>query len=150
MDILREEQIKVAATYANQAEVFTEIAAIAVAANIATQPMEVIASLKAQEQEGTTGMMDGFAIPHGKSSAINRPGIIIISLKEGIEWQSLDGQAITFVVALLIPAGEAGTTHIKLLSKVARMLMQEPIKEALKLANTAKEIHQIINSNLGA
>ena len=61
--------------------------------------------------------MSGFAIPHAKSQTINEPSMIIATLNKGIEWNSLDRQSVDFIFALFIPDSEAGTTHLKLLSR---------------------------------
>ena len=71
-------------------------------------------------------MMNGFAIPHAKAVTIQQAAIIIVTLDQGVEWQSLDNQLTEFVIALFIPDAEAGTTHLKLLL-VARLLLREEV-----------------------
>lgn len=102
-----------------------------------------------RENEGTTGMMDGFAIPHAKDQSIGEPSILIVTLEQGIEWNSLDGQLINFVIALFIPDSEAGTTHLKLLSAVARLLMRNEVTEQLKAAKSKTEIATLLNEKIG-
>ena len=149
MNILTLENIKMSVVATSKQDVFAQIAELAVENNYANSKRAVIEGLDAREKESTTGMMDGFAIPHAKSTAINQAGIFIFSLAQGIEWASLDGQAIDFVVALLIPENEAGSTHLTLLSKVARLLMKEEVKAKLKDSNTAQEIYEIITERIG-
>lgn len=116
------------------------------AADVAT----VKQALRAREMEGTTGMMDGFAIPHAKSAAVSKAGIVILKLTNGLEWQSMDGSLITSVIALFIPEDEAETTHLHYLAKIARLLMREEFKEAFNRANTPEAIQNVLNTYLEA
>ena len=61
----------------------------------------------------------------------------------------MDGQRINFVIALFIPDSEAGTTHLKLLSAVARLLMRNEVTEQLKVAQTKTEIATLLNEKIG-
>lgn len=148
MEALMLSNIMVEVTGESQADIFQAIGKIAVENGYSKDQRAVVEGLQQREVESTTGMMDGFAIPHAQSSTIIAPAIVILSLAKGIEWQSLDGQPITFVVSLLIPEGEAGTTHLQLLSKVARMLMKEELKQQLKAATTTQAIFEVITQHL--
>lgn len=110
---------------------------------------EVYQKLLEREKEGTTGIMSGFAIPHAKSQAINELSLIIITLDKGIEWNSLDKQSVDFIFALFIPNSEAGTTHLKLLSLIARSLMRKEITEQLRVAKSKTEIATILIKEIG-
>lgn len=132
----------------SQEEVFHFIAQKAVSLGISNDENAVYNGLVEREQQGTTGMMDGFAIPHAKSSAITNPKIVIVRLAGEIDWNSMDGKPTSFIFSLLIPDGEAGTTHLKLLATVARMLMKADGKEALLGATNAEQIEDVLNSHL--
>lgn len=132
----------------SQEEVFHFIAQKAVSLGISNDENAVYNGLVEREQQGTTGMMDGFAIPHAKSSAITSPKIVIVRLAREIDWNSMDGKPTSFIFSLLIPDGEAGTTHLKLLAAVARMLMKADVKEALLGATSAEQIEDVLNSHL--
>lgn len=123
-----------------QAEVFERIAELAVTNGIASSQQQIVDGLAAREKESTTGFMDGFAIPHTQVDEIQKPGIVIVSTSQGVEWQSMDGEPTRFMIALLIPAGEAGTTHLNLLASLSRMLMHEEIRQELLIAASAKEV----------
>ena len=132
----------------SQEEVFHFIAQKAVALGVSADENAVYNGLVEREQQGTTGMMDGFAIPHAKSSSITTPKIVIVRLNDGIDWNSMDGKPTSFIISLLIPDNEAGTTHLKILASIARMLMKADIKESLLLANSEQEIENILNNYL--
>ncbi|MBU5555202.1 PTS sugar transporter subunit IIA, partial [Enterococcus sp. S157_ASV_20] len=84
-----------------------------------------------------------------KAATIQQAAIIIVTLDQGVEWQSLDNQLTEFVIALFIPDAEAGTTHLKLLSSVARLLLREEVTSGLKQASSPAEIATLLNNQLG-
>lgn len=149
MEIIQTEKIFLKQSLATQEEVFEFLANQAEGLAIATDKAQVYQKLIERENEGTTGMMDGFAIPHAKATSINEPSIIIVTLEQGIEWNSLDGQLINFIIALFIPDSQAGTTHLKLLSAVARLLMRNEVTEELKAAQSKEAIATLLNEKLG-
>lgn len=129
-------------------EVFEFLAEAVVKNGYAYDNEQVKQALIFRENEGTTGMMDGFAIPHAKSSAIIKAGIAVVKLQDGVEWQSMDGKAVTSVIALFIPENQASTTHLEYLSKVARLLMRSDFKEAFSQAKTVEEIQTVMTTHL--
>lgn len=129
----------------SQQEVFELIAEEAVKQGYGDNKEMILQGLNTREEEGTTGMMDGFAIPHAKSDSILKPSLVILKLNKGIEWDSMDGKLIDFVISLLIPEKQKGTAHLKILSKVARLLMKEDAKNDLKQAESALEIENVLN-----
>ncbi|MGM7719747.1 PTS sugar transporter subunit IIA [Metabacillus sp. Hm71] len=127
-------------------DVFKLIAEIAVSNNISSAKQSIIDGLSKREQEGTTGFMDGFAIPHTKSKAIDKAAVIIVTLSNGVEWESMDNKPIRFAISLLIPESEAGTTHLSLLSSISRMLIHEDIRQNLLNATNPNEIIEVLNN----
>ena len=131
-------------------EVQRFLAEQAVAAGAATDVEIVYEAFKAREAEGTTGMMDGFAIPHAKSADIREACVFVVRLAQGIEWHSMDNQPVTCAISLLMPAAEKGTAHLELLSKVAVLLMDDAIRAKLKAAATPEELATVLNASLAA
>lgn len=129
-------------------EALAFLSAEAVALGIAEDERAVLDAFKAREAEGTTGMMEGFAIPHAKSETIKQASVMVVKFAGDVEWESMDGKPIRVAIALCVPGGEAGTTHLQLLSKVAVMLMDEKFRnETLADVDTAS-IAARINSGL--
>lgn len=129
-------------------ETFELLSHLVVKENYANDAKKVLLALQAREKEGTTGMMDGFAIPHAKSEAIVKPGVAVLKLNKGVEWESMDGKLITVVIALFIPENQSGTTHLQYLSKIARLLMKKEFKDAFEVANTVDSIAKLLEENL--
>ena len=132
----------------SQDEVFHFLSKKSIELGIATNQEAVYKGFIEREQQGTTGMMDGFAIPHTKSNKILTPSIIIVRLEKSVDWNSMDGKPTSFIISLLIPDNEAGTTHLKILASIARMLMKADIKKSLLSANSEQEIENILNQYL--
>ena len=103
----------------------------------------------ARESEGTTGMMDGFAIPHAKCAAVKAPAVIVVKDDSGVTgWDTMDQAPVNVAIALLIPEAQAGTTHLKLLSKVAEALMDEDFRTTVKGATEASQVLDAISDRL--
>ena len=127
---------------------FAYLAGLVVENGYADDTDQVYKSLLSREEEGTTGMMDGFAIPHAKSQAVIKPGIAVLKLKNGVEWESMDGKLIDSVIALFIPETEVGSTHLTYLSKIARILMKNDFKYDFQKAHEIDEIEIVFNKFL--
>lgn len=121
------------------------LANFAVQNNLATDASKVLASYEQREQEGSTGMTEGFAIPHAQSAAINKSAMIILKLKNPIDWESLDGKKIDTVISFLIPEVDSNS-HLKYLSNTAKLLTHEDFIASLKKANTPEEIYHLFKN----
>lgn len=121
------------------------LANFAVQNNLATDASKVLASYEQREQEGSTGMTEGFAIPHAQSAAINKSAMIILKLKNPIDWESLDGKKIDTVISFLIPEVDSNS-HLKYLSNTAKLLTHEDFIASLKKSNTPEEIYHLFKN----
>ena len=94
------------------------------------------------------GITDGFAVPHAKTDAIKRAAVIVVKNNRALEWPSFDDKPVDVAISLLVPDGEAGTTHIKLLSKTAVLLMREEFKNLVRSTDDRKAIADAINAGI--
>ncbi|CAM3190864.1 PTS system, fructose subfamily, IIA component [Lactobacillus bombicola] len=144
-DILEIRNIKTDVDIPNRDEALKYLADFAVNNNLANDSKKVYASYANREQEGSTGMTDGFAIPHAQSAAIEKSAMLILKLKHPIDWQSLDGQKIDIVISFLIPQVDSNE-HLKYLSNTAKLLTHEDFIAKLKIANTAQDIFNLFKN----
>ena len=143
------ENVFVAEDFASRDEALSFVSNQAVKAGIANDADAVMNAFLAREAEGTTGMMEGFAIPHAKSDAITEAAVIVVKDDSGVTgWDTMDGAPVNVAIALLIPGAQAGTTHLKILSKVAEALMDEDFRATVKGSSDAAEIAETINARL--
>ena len=121
----------------------------AVEAGIAEDSAELYAAFLKREAEGTTGMVEGFAIPHAKSDTVKAAQVMVLKSSEGIaSWETMDESPVTCAIALLVPESEAGTSHLQILSKVATALTDEAFRAAVKSTDDPAAIAKLINERL--
>ena len=148
-DFVKVENVFVAEDFASRDEALSFVSNQAVKAGLAGDADAVMNAFLAREAEGTTGMMEGFAIPHAKSDAITEAAVIVVKDESGVTgWDTMDGAPVNVAIALLIPGAQAGTTHLKILSKVAEALMDEDFRATVKGSTNAAEIAKTINARL--
>ena len=99
----------------------------------------------AREQEGSTGIGEGIAIPHCKSDAVIKPGLAAMVVKDGVEFESLDGQPAHLFFLIAAPNTE-DNVHLQVLSKLSVMLMDEQFTNSLINAGSVDEFLNIIDS----
>ncbi|MDO4311513.1 MAG: fructose-specific PTS transporter subunit EIIC [Eubacteriales bacterium] len=97
-----------------------------------------------REEEGTTGIGMGIAIPHGKCSAVDRPGLAAMVIKNGVDFDSLDGEPVDLLFLIAAPDTE-DNIHLEVLSKLSMMLMDDNFTRSLKNAASVDEFMDIIN-----
>lgn len=121
----------------------------AVEAGIAEDSAALYAAFLKREAEGTTGMVEGFAIPHAKSDTVKIAQVMVLKSSEGIaSWETMDESPVTCAIALLVPESEAGTSHLQILSKVATALTDEAFRAAVKSTDDPAAIAKLINERL--
>lgn len=149
-DFVKPEQVFVGESFASRDELLTFVSKKAVEQGIAQDADELMSAFIAREDMGTTGMTDNFAIPHAKSTTVTNAAVMAIKTSDIAGWETLDQKPVEVVIALLIPDTEAGTTHLKLLSKVAEALMDDEFRSAVKGTDDAATIAKLINDRLNA
>ena len=97
-----------------------------------------------RETEGSTGIGEGIAIPHGKCDAVKAPGIAAMVIRDGVDFDSLDGEPANLLFLIAAP-NTKNNVHLDVLSKLSMMLMNEEFTAALKGASTVEEFLQIID-----
>ena len=103
------------------------------------------AQVYAREKESTTGIGEGIAIPHGKCDAVKAPGLAAMVIRNGVEYDSLDGEPVTLLFLIAAPNTKENV-HLDVLSKLSVMLMDENFTASLKNAKSVNEFLQIIDA----
>src|SRR4051812_35058726 len=102
-------------------------------------------SLFARERLGSTGLGHGVAIPHGRIKGLKAPMAAVFLLQAPIGFDAPDEQAVALLIFLLVP--EAATQkHLEILSEIAELLSDSPLREKLKSCNDAAELHRLIST----
>ena len=98
----------------------------------------------AREEEGTTGIGEGIAIPHCKSDAVSKPGLAAMVIKDGVDFDALDGGKVSLIFLIAAPNTE-DNVHLDVLSKLSVLLMDENFTSGLRNAKTVEEFFSVID-----
>lgn len=98
-----------------------------------------------REEQGTTGIGDGIAIPHGKSSAVKKATLAAMVFPDGVEFESLDNKKVNLMFLIAVPENK-DDTHLEVLSRLSALLMDERLTEKLRNAKTAEEFIKYIDN----
>lgn len=104
-----------------------------------------VEDVKARESLSTTGIGDGVAIPHAKSSWVKEPTVVVGKSSSGIEWESLDDEPVNLVFLIAVPE-DGGNEHLKILQVLAVSLMDDEFKEEILNAADEKIIEELLNN----
>ena len=98
----------------------------------------------AREEESTTGIGEGLAIPHGKCDAVNAPGLAAMVIKDGVDFDALDGAPVSLIFLIAAPNTE-DNVHLDVLSKLSVLMMDEDFANSLRNAASPEEFMAIID-----
>lgn len=122
----------------SKTELFDYIADEFFKLGVVSNKADFIAALNERESLVSTGLLDGIAIPHGKSDCVISNDILVLKLKQPIEYETLDGSQVEYVFALAISASQ--NDHLETLSQLSIKLMDETCIQGLKDAQNEDEI----------
>ena len=97
-----------------------------------------------REAQGSTGIGDGVAIPHAKTDAVKSPGLAAMTLPEGAEFESLDGQPAHLIFMIAAPDG-GDNIHLEVLSRLSMLLMDDGFRQRLMAADSPERFLEIID-----
>ena len=128
-------------------EVFEEMAPLFVADNIidAEELEEYIEGLKEREKLTATGMQDGIAVPHAKSPSVHKIALALGISKEGINFESMDGEPSKYIFMIAAPKGTK-QEHLDLLAMISELSYSEEVLEKLEKAQTRAEVIEILGN----
>lgn len=142
-DIMNDKMIKLQLNSKDKISVIKELAEILYENGKLYDKEKYIEAVLKREEEFSTGVGMGIAIPHGKSSAVKEPAIAFGRSLDGIEYGALDGKPSNIFFIIAVPEN-SNDEHLRLLSQISRKLMHNEIREKLLKANTPSEIIEIL------
>jgi PTS system nitrogen regulatory IIA component len=123
--------------------VLSELATLITARDLGLMAGEVLQVLLDRERLGSTGIGEGFAIPHGKMKNMGQMVIAFGRSIQGVSFDSMDGKAAHYFFVLLAPEDSAAL-HLKALAKISRFLKNSAFKDSLQRASDQNELQKII------
>lgn len=124
-------------------EVIEELIDTAAGAGRVDDREQALEDVLAREEETTTGVGEGIAIPHAKTEAVSEPVVAFTRSDEGIDFGAMDGEPATLIFLLLFPA-RSSKAYLKTLSSISRGLVHEEVRDKLHAAGTAEEIISVL------
>lgn len=143
-DLLKVEGIKVGAKASSQMDAIDQLVALQDASGNISDKEGYKKGILAREEEFSTAVGDGIAIPHAKVAAVKRPGLAAMTVPGGVEWNAPDGAPADLMFMIAAPEGEANT-HLEMLANLSAMLMHEDFANALRAAKTPQEFLKVID-----
>ncbi len=143
-DLISRESIKIGAECKDKADAIHRVVDLMMASGRISDRDTFEKRVFAREEEGTTGVGEGVAIPHGKSEAVMNPGIAAMTVPAGVDYESLDGEPTKLIFLIAAPA-EDSDVHLEMLSKLSMMLMDSNFINSLVDAKSVDEFIEIID-----
>lgn len=122
-----------------------DLAAIA-AESLGLDAQEVFEGVMERERLGSTGVGEGVAIPHFRSPNVLEPAGVFARLVDPVDFSAIDDRPCDLIFMLLTPE-DAGADHLRALSRVARMFRQDPVRTALRKAQTVDAVLEVLCPN---
>ena len=142
-DLLAKESIDLNGRVQNKKEALDAVIALMAESGNISDLEEYRKTVYAREEEGTTGVGDGIAIPHGKCQAVRKPGLAAMVVREGVDYEALDDEPVDLIFLIAAP-NTKDNVHLDVLSKLSVLLMDEEFVKELKEAKTKEEFLGII------
>lgn len=143
-ELLDRKSISLTANPGSKSEALDQVVALMVKSGKINDEEAYRKQVYAREEESTTGIGEGIAIPHGKCDAVSRPGLAAMVVKDGVDFDSLDGEPVTLIFLIAAPNTE-DNVHLDVLSKLSVLMMDEEFSDSLRHAASVDEFLAIID-----
>lgn len=142
-DLLKKESISLNRELSSKSEAIDALIDLQEKAGNLSDKEEYKKGILAREEQGSTAIGNGIAIPHAKTSAVAHPGLSAVTAPSGVDYNALDGKPSNLL--FMIAAPEDGDLHLEVLSRLMTMLMDETFRNELLSAKTADEFISVID-----
>ena len=143
-DLLDKRSISLTGTPKTKSEALDQIVDLMVKSGKINDREAYRAQVYAREEESTTGIGEGIAIPHGKCDAVTKPGLAAMVIKDGVDFDALDGAPVTLMFLIAAP-NTKDNIHLDVLSKLSVLMMDEGFADALRNAKDIDEFLEVID-----
>lgn len=144
IDLLTEKGIDLAGKPANKEETIQRLVQLMANTGKITDPEVFKKAVMAREAEGSTGIGEGVAIPHGKSPVVKDAGLAAMVVRDGTDFEALDGE-LAYLFFMIAAPEEANTLHLEVLSRLSTILMDEEFRTKLIAAADVKTFLKLID-----
>ncbi len=144
-DLLDERSIDINASPKTKKEAIEQAVALMCKSGKINDPEAYLKQVFLREEEGTTGVGEGIAIPHGKGDFVDKPGLAAMVVRSGVDFEAMDDEPV-YLIFLIAAPNTKDNIHLDVLSKLSVMLMDEDFSKKLQNASSVQEFLQIIDA----
>lgn len=149
-NVFTREHIKLNLEMLEKNDYLRYIAKLSVTLGVGKEEEGVYAGLVDRESEFITNLGDGIALPHTKSDFIIKPAIFVLKPLRDVHWGDEGGDKIKIIICILSPNQQDGNTHMKLISSLARKLVDEDFKRVLVNTISEEEIFTMVENAINS
>ena len=143
-DLLTKESIDLNVKASNKKDVIEQAVELMEQNGNINNKEEYLKLVMKREEEGSTGVGEGIAIPHGKGNVISKPGLVAMVIPDGVDFESLDGKPVKLLFLIAAPDSK-DNLHLEVLSRLSALLMSEKFRQDLLNAKSKEEFLKIID-----
>ena len=143
-DLLSEKTISIDVKAASKEDVIKQAVKIISASGAIEDVAVYEKGVFAREEESTTGIGEGIAIPHCKNNVVKKPALAALVIPEGVDYAALDGEPVNLLFLIAAPNSE-DNVHLEVLARLSEMLMNDEFKNKLLKAKSKKEFLKIVD-----
>ncbi len=143
-DLLDKRSISLTGTPKSKNEALDEVVELMVKSGKINNKEAYRKQVYEREEESTTGIGEGIAIPHGKCDAVDKPGLAALVVKNGVDFDALDGEPVSLIFLIAAP-NTKDNVHLDVLSKLSVLMMDEDFANSLRNAKSVDEFLAIID-----
>lgn len=142
-DLLKRESVELNGSATDKKDALEKMVALMVKQGNIADPETYKKKVFAREEEGSTGVGEGVAIPHAKTAAVTKPGLAFMRCKDGVEFDSLDGQPAKLFFLIAAPDTK-DNVHLDVLSRLSTLLMDPDFIDGLMAVDTVDALYEMI------
>lgn len=146
MTLIEEKSVKIPLESTDKESVLRELVEVLAAAGKVEDTEALLAAVQFRESQGSTGLEDGIAVPHGKTTAIKSLGLAIGIAPDGIDFEAADGKLSRIFFLMAAPPDQAGP-HIEALAEIARLSHSHALLKALVNADSAQDVVSLLRGD---
>lgn len=143
-DLLDKRSVMIGAAPGNKTEAIEQAVALMVQSGKIKDAESYKKQVFEREEESTTGIGEGIAIPHGRCDAVEKPGLAAMVIPNGVDFDALDGEPVTLLFLIAAP-NTKDNVHLDVLSKLSVMLMDEEFTQKLRQAKSVDEFMELVD-----
>ena len=140
LPLLEEKLVRIELEANTKDEILVQLTELLFEQKKITCKKQVLSGLQQRELQGSTGIGHGIAIPHAKLNEVTDPCLVVCVQKQGVVWNSMDGEPVRLIIAILLPERSSSTEHLIILRELCCKLLDENFRNRLLQAASPRDL----------